>query len=319
MDRPVPFSDRRIQELFNIEIPIIQAGMVWVSGAKLAAAVSEAGGLGLIGSGSMKPDLLREHIRTAKTQTTKPFGVNIPLLRGDADELVQVVLDEKVPIVFSSAGSPRKYTPLLQQKGCKVVHVVPSVKFAKKVEDAGCDAVVAEGFEAGGHNGIDMVTTMALVPQVVDAISIPVIAAGGIADGRGIAAALMLGAAGVQIGTRFAATVESSAHEKYKQALLDADDTATDFALLKIGPARMIRNQWTMRVREAEAKGATKEDLVQLLGNKRERLGIFEGDSDEGQMEAGQGAGLIRDLPGAGVLLKRLIRETEDVIGAFCR
>jgi enoyl-[acyl-carrier protein] reductase II len=307
----MPFRDTRLQELFGIDYPIIQAGMVWASGGKLAAAVSNAGALGLIGAGSMKPDLLSEHIDKARTLTEgmHPFGVNIPLLRVDAEDLIRTALDGGVKIFFTSAGSPKKYTHELHERGCQVVHVVPGVKFAKKVEEAGCDAVVAEGFEAGGHNGVDMATTMALVPQVVDAVSIPVIAAGGIADGRGIAAAMALGAAGVQIGTRFAATMESSAHDHYKRAVLDADDRSTVYHLLKIGPARMIRNAWTDRVAEAEANGASAEELRELLGAKRERLGIFEGDLDEGQVEAGQGSGLITDIPSAGELVSRLVRE----------
>ena len=308
------FTDKRITELFGIEFPIIQAGMVWASGAKLAAAVSNAGGLGLIGSGSMKPDLLREQIRKAHSLTDKPFGVNIPLLRGDADELVNTALEEGVKIFFSSAGSPKKYTPMLKERGCSVAHVVPSVAFAKKVEAAGCDALVAEGFEAGGHNGVDEVTTFTLIPQVVDAVSVPVIAAGGITDGRGIAAALALGAAAVQMGTRFAATVESSAHEEYKRAVLESSDTSTTLLLSKIGPARMIRNAWTERIAEAEARGASAEELRELLGSKRERLGIFEGDLSEGQVEAGQGAGLIHDIPTARELMVRLVAEYEAVI-----
>ncbi len=309
-----PFSDTRISDLFGIRYPIIQAGMVWASGARLAAAVSEAGGLGLIGSGSMKPELLREHIRKAKGLTNRPFGVNVPLLRGDAAELIDVVLDEGVRIVFTSAGSAKKATPTLKEAGCTVVHVVPGVPFAQKVEAAGCDAVVAEGFEAGGHNGVDMVTTMALIPQVVDAVKIPVIAAGGIADGRGIAAAFALGASGVQIGTRFAATLESSAHEAYKRAVLQAEDRSTVYHLAKIGPARMIRNAWTERVARAEAAGASAEELRELLGSKRERLGIFEGDLEEGQVEAGQGSGLVKDIPGAGELVARLVREYQDTV-----
>ncbi len=305
-----PFTGTRIQTLFGIEYPIIQAGMVWVSGAKLAAAASNAGGLGLIGSGSMKPDLLADHIRKAQSQTDKPFGVNIPLLRGDAEDLVQVVLDHKVPVVFTSAGSPKKFTPTFHEHGIKVVHVVPSVTLAKKVEAAGCDAVVAEGFEAGGHNGVDMITTMALIPQVADAVQIPVLAAGGIADGRQIAAAILLGADGVQIGTRFAATVESSAHDNYKQAVVNASDRDTVFHLKQIGPARMVRNAWTERIAAAEQRGASVEELRELLGTKRERLGIFEGDLDEGQVEAGQGSGLIRDIPSAADLVHRLVDET---------
>jgi len=313
----IRFPDTRIQQLFGIQFPIIQAGMVWASGAKLAAAVSNAGGLGLIGAGSMKPDLLRAQIQKARSLTNRPFGVNIPLLRGDAEELIDVVLQEEVKIVFTSAGSAKRFTPRLKQADCRVVHVVPGVAFARKVEEAGCDAVVAEGFEAGGHNGLDMVTTFTLIPQVVDAVSIPVIAAGGIADGRGIAAAFALGAAGVQIGTRFAATRESSAHENYKKAVLDADDRATVFYLRQLGPARMIRNTFTERVRLAEERGASAEELKEILGTKRERLGIFDGDLDEGQVEAGQSAGLVRDIPAVNELMERLLHEYTDTISGL--
>lgn len=301
--------ETEITRLFGIRYPIVQGGMIWVSGGKLAAAVSQAGGLGLIGSGSMKPDLLRQHIRKAKSVTSRPFGVNVPLMREDVADLITVCLEEGIRIIFTSAGSPKKFTPLLKEKGCKVIHVVPAVKFAKKVESAGCDAVVAEGFEAGGHNGMDMVTTMALIPQVADAVSIPVIAAGGIADGRGIAAALALGASGVQIGTRFAATEEASAHEKYKEAVLQAKDDSTVFLMKKIGPARMLANQWTQDLARAEEAGADEEELRGLLGRKRERLGLFEGVLEQGQLEAGQGAGLIRDIPPAGELVERLVKE----------
>ncbi len=314
MNEQSPFQDQRLAGLFGISWPIIQGGMVWVSGAKLAAAVSQAGALGLIGSGSMKPALLRKHIRKARTLTTRPFGVNIPLLRDDADDLIKIIIEEKVPIVFTSAGSPKKYTSLLKDKRRVVVHVVPAVRYALKAEQAGCDAVVAEGFEAGGHNGVDMVATMALVPQVVDAVRIPVIAAGGIADGRGIAAALALGAAGVQIGTRFAVTTESSAHENYKRAVSEAGDNSTVFAMHKIGPARMISNDWTARVQEAESRGADTDELRELLGEGRERLGIFEGDLDEGQVEAGQGGGLVRDIPSAGDLVHRLVNEYQTAV-----
>jgi len=308
------FEKNRICELFGIEYPVISGGMVWVSGGKLAAAVSEAGGLGLIGSGSMKPDLLREHIRKAKSLTNKPVGVNIPMLREDSAELVSVAYSEGIKIVFTSAGSPKRFTPILHEHGCTVVHVVPEVKFAKKVEDAGCDAVVAEGFEAGGHNGVNGVTTFVLTPQVADAVNIPVIAAGGITDGRGITAALALGADGVQIGTRFAATIESSAHDNYKQAVLNAADISTVYLLRKIGPSRVITNEWTNRVIDAENKGATPEELRELLGQKRERLGIFEGDIAEGQVEAGQGAGLIKDIPSVSDLMKRMINGYRDAI-----
>ncbi|MDK9699203.1 MAG: DUF561 domain-containing protein [bacterium] len=303
-----------LQEHLQIEIPIVQAGMVWTSGWRLAAAVSQAGALGIIGAGSMKPELLREHIRKTKVATSKPFGVNIPLLRGDAPELLKTTIDEGVRIVFTSAGNPKTYTPELKQAGCFVVHVVPSVKFAQKAEAAGVDAIVAEGTEAGGHNGVDEIATLPLIPQVVDAVKIPVIAAGGIADGRGIAAALCLGAAGVQIGTRFAATVEASCHENFKQAILQAGDNATTLTLRKIGNARVIWNEWALRAVTAEKAGAEPEELKRILGEKRERLGIFEGDIQEGQLEAGQGSGLIHDIPSAAELVHRLWQETQSVL-----
>ncbi|MCS7053388.1 MAG: nitronate monooxygenase [Ignavibacterium sp.] len=301
--------ETQITKLLGIQYPIIQAGMVWVSGWKLASAVSNSGGLGLIGSGSMKPELLREHIIKCKNATTKPFGVNIPLLRGDADELVKVTIEEGVKIVFTSAGHPRKYSQVLKENGVKLIHVVPNVKFALKAQEAGCDAVVGEGVEAGGHNGADQITTMALIPQLVDALEIPVIAAGGIADGRGILAALSLGASGVQMGTRFAATVESSAHENYKKRILQAQDNDTVLAFAKIGLMRMIKNDFAERAVKAERDGWDEEKLKELLATKRERLGIFEGDEIEGAMEAGQGVGLIKDIPTVEVLFKRLLEE----------
>jgi len=304
----------QITKILGIEYPIIQAGMVWVSGWKLASAVSNCGGLGLIGSGSMKPDLLREHIIKCKKATSKPFGVNIPLLRGDADELVKVTIEEKVKIVFTSAGHPKKYSQILKENGIKLIHVVPNIKFALKAQESGCDAVVGEGVEAGGHNGADQITTMALIPQLVDALEIPVIAAGGIADGRGILAALSLGASGVQIGTRFAATVESSAHENYKRKILDAKDTDTVLAFAKIGLMRMIKNDFASRAIQAEKEGWNEEKLKELLASKRERLGIFEGDEIEGAMEAGQGVGLIKDIPTVEVLFNRLLEEYNSAL-----
>ena len=304
----------KITELLKIKYPIIQAGMVWVSGWKLASAVSNCGGLGLIGSGSMKPDLLREHIQKCKQATKNPFGVNIPLLRGDADELVKVTLEEEVKIVFTSAGHPKKYSQLLKENGVKLIHVVPSVKFALKAQEAGCDAVVGEGVEAGGHNGADEITTFALIPQLVDALEIPVIAAGGIADGRGILAALSLGASGVQIGTRFAATVESSAHENYKRRIVEAKDNDTVLAFAKIGLMRMLKNEFANKAIQAEREGWSEEKLKELLASKRERLGIFEGDEIEGAMEAGQGSGLIRDIPTVEILFKRLLTEYKSAL-----
>lgn len=299
----------KITELFGIDFPIIQAGMVWVSGWKLASAVSNCGGLGLIGSGSMKPDLLREHIQKCKAATDKPFGVNIPLLRGDADQLVKVTVEEGVKIVFTSAGHPKKFAGLLKENGIKLVHVVPNVKYGLKAQEAGCDAVVGEGVEAGGHNGADQITTFALIPQLVDALEVPVIAAGGIVDGKGIVAALSLGAEGVQIGTRFAATVESSAHENYKRKIIEAGDNDTVLAFRKIGLVRLIKNDFALRALKAEEECWDEGKLKELLGNKRERAGIFEGDLIEGELEAGQGVGLIKDIPTVKELMERLIGE----------
>ena len=304
----------RVTELFGIEVPIVQAGMVWTSGQKLAVAVSEAGALGLIGSGSMKPDVLRAHIAKAKSRTNKAFGVNIPLIRGDARELVQATIEEGVKIVFTSSGHPGKYIDILKKAECTVVHVIASVKHARKAFESGCDAVVAEGFEAGGHNGIDEITTLCLVPQVVDAVPVPVIAAGGIADGRQMCAALALGAEGVQVGTRFAATLESSSHERYKQAIVDAEDSSTMLTLRKVSPVRMIKNPFAMRAQEAELRGASKEELFGLLGSKREQLGIFEGIWDEGEFEAGQSSGLIREILPAADVVRNLISEYETTM-----
>jgi enoyl-[acyl-carrier protein] reductase II len=299
----------RINRLFNIKYPIIQAGMVWVSGWKLASAVSNCGGLGLIGSGSMKPELLKEHIKDCFRETDKPFGVNIPLLRGDAAELIEVSIQEGVKIVFTSAGNPAKFIDILKKNEIKVVHVVSSVKFGLKAEGTGCDAVVGEGVEAGGHNGVEQITTMCLIPQLVDVLKIPVIAAGGIANGRGILAALSLGAEGVQIGTRFAATVESSAHPNYKRRIIEAGDGDTLLAYKKTGLVRMLKNDFAKRSVKAEEDGWSEEQLKELLGKKREKLGIFEGDETEGEMEAGQGAGLIKEILPVQDLFNKLIAE----------
>ncbi|MBI5647950.1 MAG: nitronate monooxygenase [Ignavibacteriae bacterium] len=302
----------RFTAIAGIRHPVIQAGMVWVSGWRLATAISDAGGLGLIGAGSMKPDLLEEHIRKALSATTAPLGVNIPLLRGDAAELVETSINGGLRIVFTSAGHPGKFIGRLKEAGCIVVHVVSSVKQAVKAEQAGCDAIVAEGFEAGGHNGMDESTTLCLVPQVVDAVSIPVLAAGGIADGRGMLAAMALGADAVQIGTRFAATVESSAHETYKRLVVESGDAGTVLALRSLAPVRLIKTPFAARALEAERRGAGHEELRALLGSKRERAGIFEGDVEEGEFEAGQSAGLIHDIPTAREAMERLLREYED-------
>ncbi|MCX6174792.1 MAG: nitronate monooxygenase [Ignavibacteriales bacterium] len=304
--------NNRITKLFGIKRPIIQAGMVWVSGWKLASAVSNNGGLGLIGSGSMKPDLLREHIQKCRAATDKPFGVNVPLLRGDAAELIKVIIEENVEIVFSSAGHPGKFIDELKRNNITVVHVVPSLKYALKAESVGCDAVVGEGVEAGGHNGADEITTFCLIPQLVDALKIPVIAAGGITDGRGILAALSLGAEGVQIGTRFAVTEESSAHPNYKKKIVEAKNNDTILVLKKIGMARMIKNVFTSIVHKEELNGADEDKLKSLLGEKRERLGIFEGDEQNGMMEAGQGAGLIKEILTVKDLTERLIKEFDE-------
>jgi enoyl-[acyl-carrier protein] reductase II len=299
----------RITKLLQIEFPIIQAGMVWVSGWKLASAVSNCGGLGLIGAGSMKPALLREHIQKCLLATNKPFGVNIPLLRKDANELVKTSLDEGVKIFFTSAGNPKTFASVLKANGCIVVHVVANLKYGLKAQEAGCDAVVGEGVEAGGHNGADQLTTICLIPQLVDRLNIPVIAAGGIVDGRGILAAISLGAEAVQIGTRFAATVESSAHENYKQEIIKSCDQDTTLAFKKIGLVRMIKNDFAIRAMKAEKEGWDEIQLRDLLGEKRERAGIFEGDLVEGELEAGQGVGLIKDIPIVKDLLERLTKE----------
>jgi enoyl-[acyl-carrier protein] reductase II len=299
----------KITELLQIKYPIIQAGMVWVSGWKLASAVSNCGGLGLIGAGSMKPELLKEHLQKCKAATDKPFGVNIPLLRKDADELVKACLDDGVKIFCTSAGNPKTFTPLLKEKGCTVIHVVANLKYGLKAQEAGCDAVVGEGVEAGGHNGADQLTTFCLIPQLVDKLRIPVIAAGGIVDGRGILAALSLGAEGVQIGTRFAATVESSAHDNYKQEIVKSGDQDTTLAFKKIGLVRMMKNDFAIRAMKAENEGWNEAQLRELLATKRERAGIFEGDLIEGELEAGQGVGLINDIPTVKDLFDRFTKE----------
>ena len=306
--------ETKITELFKIKYPIVQAGMVWVSGWKLASAVSNNGGLGLIGSGSMKPDLLTKHIRDCFNATDKPFGVNIPLLRADAEHLINTTIEEGVKIVFCSAGNPKKFTNILKENNVTVVHVVPSVKFGLKAEAAGCHAVVGEGVEAGGHNGIDEITTLALIPQLVDALNIPVIATGGIADGRGILAALSLGAEGVQMGTRFAATVESSAHLNYKKKVVEASDSDTILAFKKIGLVRMLKNEFAEKALFAESEGWKEKELRELLGTKRERSGIFEGNETEGEFEAGQSSGLIKEVYTVESLFTKLLNEIEEAV-----
>lgn len=304
----------RVTKLLGIEYPIIQAGMVWVSGWKLASAVSNNGGLGLIGSGSMKPEVLREHILKCKSATNKSFGINIPLLRGDADELINITIEEHIKIVFTSAGNPAKFIEILKNNDITVVHVVPSVKYGIKAESVGCDSIVGEGVEAGGHNGLDEITTFSLIPQLADAVNIPVIAAGGITDGRGVLAALALGAEGVQIGTRFAATIESSAHENYKKSICDAKDNDTMLVMKKLGMARIIKNQFGHEAQNAETRGDNIEKLKLLLGEKREKNGIFEGDTKQGMMEAGQGVGLISDILSVEETMNRIISDFDETI-----
>jgi enoyl-[acyl-carrier protein] reductase II len=281
--------------------------MVWAAGYRLAAAVSEAGGLGLLGAGSMKPDLLREQIRKARSVTSHPFGVNVPLGREDAGDLLRVALEEGIGIIFTSSGHPQRFTPWLKGAGCVVVHVVAAVKHALKAAEAGCDAIVAEGVEAGGHNGVDEITTLTLVPQVADAVSVPVLAAGGIADGRGMAAALALGAEGIQVGTRFAATEESSAHPAYKRVVVEARDGGTTLALRSLTPVRLVKTPFAMKALEAERRGVPKEDLLALLGQGRERAGIFEGNQEEGMFEAGQGSGLVTEILHASEVVRRFM------------
>ncbi len=301
--------ETRVSRLLGIRYPIIQAGMVWTAGWKLAVAVSGAGGLGLIGAGSMGCDLLRDHLRKARAAARNPFGVNIPLMRTDAPELIRTALEEGVKIFFMSSGHPVLHTARLKDAGCIVVHVIAAVKHALKAAEAGCDAVVAEGFEAGGHNGVDEITTLALVPQVADAVSLPVIAAGGIADGRGMAAAFALGAEAVQVGTRFAATVESSAHETYKRLVVEARDGGTVLTLKKVAPVRLLKTPFAASALEAERRGASREELLDLLGKKRERAGIFEGNLEEGEFEAGQSSGLVREILPAADVVRRMMEQ----------
>ncbi|MBI5525337.1 MAG: nitronate monooxygenase [Deltaproteobacteria bacterium] len=305
----------RVTELFGIEHPIIQGGMIWVAGWKLAVAVAEGGGLGLIGAGSMTPAILREHVRKAKA--ARPgggWGVNLPIFGSVAADTLAVLLEEGVKVIFTSGGSPKLYTRMFKDAGMTVAHVTSTPTLAVKCEDAGVDAVVVEGFEAGGHNGRDELTTMVLVPQAVDAVKVPVIAAGGIYDGRGMAAALAMGAAGVQIGTRFVATAESSGHEAFKKAVVDASPTGTFLVLRKLIPVRVIKNEWAARMMKAEARGADDDELLEILGAKRNRLGMFEGDVKEGELEIGQAAGAVRDIPSATDLVRRIALECEETL-----
>jgi enoyl-[acyl-carrier protein] reductase II len=299
----------RITTLFNIKYPIIQAGMIWCSGWKLASAVSNAGGLGLIGSGSMHPEMLEEHIIKCKKATDKPFGVNVPLLYPQTDELMEIIVRHGVKIVFTSAGNPKKYTPFLKEKGITVAHVVANKKFALKSVEAGVDAIVAEGFEAGGHDGFEETTTMVLIPMIREAVDIPLIAAGGIASGKAAFAAVALGAEGVQIGSLFAASKESSGHEAFKNKIVESGDGDTFLTMKSLVPVRLLRNAFFEKVRNAELFGASREELSELLGRGRAKKGMFEGDMDEGELEIGQVAAIIHEVKPAEQIVNEIIKD----------
>ncbi|MDK2770838.1 MAG: nitronate monooxygenase [Flavobacterium sp.] len=301
----------RITQLFNIKYPIIQGGMIWNSGYKLASAVSNAGGLGLIGAGSMYPDVLREHIQKCKKATDKPFGVNVPMLYPNIEEIMQIIKEEGVKVVFTSAGNPKTWTPFLKENGITVVHVVSSTKFALKAQEAGVDAIVAEGFEAGGHNGRDETTTLTLIPMVKEQVSIPLIAAGGIATGRGMLAAMTLGADGVQMGSRFAASTESSAHDEFKRTIVETNEGDTMLTLKELAPVRLIKNKFFNDLQELYTKCPTPEDLKNLLGRARAKRGMFEGDLIEGELEIGQIAGVIHDILPVQTIIENVISEFE--------
>ena len=303
-----------ICELLQIKYPLIQGGMIWCSGWELASAVSNAGGLGVIGSGSMYPEILREQIRKCKAATDKPFAVNVPLLYPDLDAHIGIIIEEKVPIVITSAGNPATYTPLFKENGLKVIHVIANVKFAQKAESAGVDAVVAEGFEAGGHNGREETTTLCLVPLIKASVKIPVIAAGGISGGAAMAAALCLGADVVQMGSRFAATLESSAHVGFKQEIVKAGDGATALTLKEITPVRLLKNSFYSQVQRAYERGADKEALSSLLGRGRAKKGMFEGDLDEGELEIGQVSAQINEIVSAKEVVEQTIKECVAVL-----
>jgi enoyl-[acyl-carrier protein] reductase II len=302
----------KITQLFNIKYPIIQGGMIWNSGYKLASAVSNAGGLGLIGAGSMYPEVLREHIQKCKKATNKPFGINVPMLYPNIEEIITIIVEEGVKIVFTSAGNPKTWTSFLKEKGIIVVHVVSSSTFALKAQEAGVDAVVAEGFEAGGHNGREETTTFTLIPMVKEKIKIPLIAAGGIANGRGMLAAMNLGADGVQVGSRFAASVESSAHENFKNKILETSEGETQVTLKELAPVRLIKNKFYQDIQDLYANCPTKEELATLLGRARAKRGMFEGDLIEGELEIGQISGLIHDIKPAAEIIQEMIEEFQQ-------
>jgi enoyl-[acyl-carrier protein] reductase II len=299
----------RITELFGIDFPLIQAGMIWASGWRLASAVSNAGGLGMLGSGSMYPDVLREHIRKCRAATQRPFAVNVPLLYPDIDQHIQIILEEGVKIVFTSAGNPRTWTAMLKEKGVTVVHVVSSSKFARKAEEAGCDAVVAEGFEAGGHNGREETTSLVLTPAVAAAVKIPVISAGGIATGRQMLAAMILGAEGVQMGSRFVASEEASSHQAFKEAVINSNEGDTVLTLKQLTPVRLIRNQFYEQVLDAETRCASADELKALLGRGRAKKGMFEGNLQEGELEIGQVSSMLDSILPAAAIVKKVQAE----------
>ena len=301
--------ENRITKLFGIQYPIIQAGMIWCSGWELAAAVSNAGGLGIIGAGSMYPEVLKEHIQKCKKATSKPFAINLPLLYPDIEKHVEVIIEEGVKIVFTSAGNPMTWTAKLKEHGITVVHVIANVKFALKCEEAGVDAIVAEGFEAGGHNGKEETTTLCLIPMIKQAVKIPVIAAGGIATGRAMLACMALGAEGVQIGSRFAASLESSAHDNFKNRIVETKEGGTQLSLKKLVPVRLIKNEFFQQINEAEERGAPRHELAEILGRARAKKGMFEGDMVEGELEIGQIAGLISDILPAAKIVENIIEE----------
>jgi len=310
--------NNKITELFKVQYPVIQAGMVWNSGWRLASAVSNAGGLGLIGAGSMYPDVLREHIQKCKKATDKPFGVNVPMLYPNIQEIMDIIVEEGVKIVFTSAGNPKTWTSFLKEKGITVVHVVSSVKFAVKSEQAGVDAVVAEGFEAGGHNGREETTTFTLIPMVKEKLTIPVIAAGGIATGRGMLAAEVLGADGFQVGSRFVASNESSAHMNFKEKVVDTQDGDTHLTLKELAPVRLIKNEFYNELQELYKDKPTVDELRAKLGRGRAKKGMFEGDLENGELEIGQIAGLIHQIKPAGDILNEIISEYKEVKQSFC-
>jgi len=313
------FSENRVTQLLGIEYPLIQAGMIWCSGWRLASAVSNAGGLGLLGSGSMYPEILREQIQKCKAATDKPFGVNVPMLYPDIEKHMDIIVEEGVKIVFTSAGNPKTWTQWLHDRGIKVVHVVSNVKFARKACDAGVDAIVAEGFEAGGHNGREEITTMVLIPQVRAAVDIPVIAAGGIGSGAGMLAALALGADGVQIGSRFVATPESSAHAAFKDAVVKAGEDATQLSLKALTPVRLLKNAFFHQVQALEQSGGDPEALAALLGRGRAKKGMFEGDLEEGELEIGQISGLIQNIQPAADVVREIMEDYRNLLAALCR